>query len=257
MAKRSKKASSDQSGDTDSNETSMSATPLLRLGESAPHFTADSTLGTINFPEDYSGKWVVLFSHCSDFTPVCTSECMAFADLSKEFERYNCAIVGLSPCSIDSHRKWIESIEKNIQYRRLKRVKINFPLIDDQSLRITKLYGIMPSPKDNNGRFPVRALFFIDPEGTVQAINYFPRSVGMSFDEIKRIMLALQTSHSFNVMTPADWKLGDDIILPPAMYCVSREQETARRKEQGYQDWYFCSQPLPKEKIIARIHKKH
>lgn len=227
-----------------------------RIGEAAPHFTADSTGGVINFPEDYAGKWVVLFSHCADFTPVCTSECMVFANLDKEFDRYNCAIIGVSPGSVERHLRWVENIEKTIQYRGLKNVKINFPLIDDQSMDVARLYGMMPAATDVNARFPVRAVFFIDPRGIIRATCYYPRAVGRSFDEIKRVMLALQTSDSFDVMTPADWKIGDDIIIPPAVLEKIREQESNITSDPGYQDWYFYSKPLAKERIIARIFKK-
>lgn len=228
-----------------------------RIGDMAPHFTAATTGGKINFPEDYAGKWVILFSHCADFTPVCTSECMVFANLSKEFERYNCAIIGVSPGTVTSHRKWIKSIERTIQYKGLKNVKINFPLIDDKSMAIAHLYGIMPSAGDMYANFPMRAVFFIDPAGRIRAICYYPRPIGRSFDEIKRIMTALQTTDSFNVMTPADWKLGDDIIVPPSVLANAKEQEIEEfKKERGYQDWYFYTKPLAKEKIIARIFKR-
>ena len=165
---------------------------MPRIGEKAPSFEAVTTQGKINFPSDYAGKWIILFSHPADFTPVCTSEFMTFGKMSKEFEDLNCQLVGLSVDGLYSHIAWLRTIKDKIDYKGMKNIEIKFPLIEDITMNVAKLYGMIQPGESSTSA--VRAVFFIDPQGTIRTIMYYPLSLGRNFDEIKRVLVGLQTA---------------------------------------------------------------
>lgn len=189
------------------NEERITRVPLI--GEAAPEFRAITTMGKVNFPKDYSGKWVILFSHPADFTPVCTTEFITFAKMSDEFKAINTELIGLSIDSLHSHLAWAKSIE-SIDWNGNGSVKINFPIIADISMDVANKYGMLHAVANTQ---TVRAVFIIDPEGIIRSILYYPMSAGRNFDEIKRLLLALQKHDSDNVSTPANWQPGDDVIV--------------------------------------------
>jgi peroxiredoxin (alkyl hydroperoxide reductase subunit C) len=228
---------------------------LPLIGEDAPAFTAETTQGPINFPSDYKGKWVILFSHPADFTPVCTTEFMTFATMAPEFEKLNTQLVGLSIDSGYSHIAWLRTIKEKIDYKGMKDVEVQFPLIADIKMDIAKKYGMLqPTASDTKA---VRAVFFIDPSSKIRAILYYPLSNGRNFDEIKRLLIAMQTSDAFKVATPADWRPGDDVIVPPAGSCgVAKERMTHPDKDMDCKDWFMCFKKLPKEEVETALAKK-
>lgn len=228
---------------------------MPRIGEKAPSFTAVTTQGTINFPEDYAGKWSILFSHPADFTPVCTSEFMTFASMAEEFEALNCQLVGLSVDGLYSHIAWLRTIKEKIEYKGMKNVEVKFPLIEDISMNVAKKYGmIQPAQSATQA---VRAVFFVDPTGIIRAIIYYPLSLGRNFDELKRVLVALQTADAFGVATPADWRPGDDVIVPTAGSCGTA-QSRMEGKEEGVtcHDWFFCTKELSKDKVEKALGSK-
>lgn len=161
------------------------------IGEDAPAFKAITTQGEINFPEDYKGKWVILFSHPADFTPVCTTEFMTFASMIDEFKAINTELVGLSVDSLYAHIAWLRRIQE-LEWKDMKHVNVTFPLIEDIRMEVANKYGMI-QPNASNTQ-AVRAVFVIDPNGKIRTILYYPLSTGRNFDEIKRIILALQKS---------------------------------------------------------------
>lgn len=229
-------------------------TPMPRIGEKAPAFTAVTTQGEIDFPRQYSGKWVILFSHPADFTPVCTSEFMTFATMAPKFAEANCELVGLSVDGIYSHIAWLRTIKEKIEYRGMKNVEVKFPLIEDISMEVAGLYGMI-QPGESSTK-AVRAVFYIDPKGIIRTIIYYPLSTGRNFDEIYRTLIALQTADAFSVATPADWRPGDEVIVPPPGSCgVAKDRMSGGKGIKCY-DWFFCTKKLSKEKIFSAILKK-
>jgi peroxiredoxin (alkyl hydroperoxide reductase subunit C) len=183
------------------------------IGEEAPAFKARTTMGTINFPEDYKGKWVILFSHPADFTPVCTTEFMTFASMQEDFRELNCELIGLSIDGLTSHIAWLRTIKEKIEWKDMKGVEVKFPVIEDLKMDVAKKFGmIQPGASDTQA---VRAVFIIDPESKIRAILYYPMSNGRDMNEIRRLLIALQTSDKHGVATPANWRPGDDVIIPP------------------------------------------
>lgn len=234
-------------------ECCISAMP--RIGDKAPSFKAVTTQGEINFPEDYAGSWVILFSHPADFTPVCTTEFITFASMVDEFAKLNCKLVGLSIDSIYGHIAWLRTIKEKIEYRGMKNVEVTFPVIEDITMEVAKKYGML-QPGESATK-AVRAVFVIDPNGIIRAIIYYPLSIGRNFDEIKRLLIALQTTDAFGVATPADWRPGDDVIVPPPGSCgVAKERVEAKQEDMTCYDWFFCLKKLSKEAIFDRILKK-
>lgn len=223
-------------------------TQMPRIGDKAPSFTAVTTQGTINFPEDYAGKWSILFSHPADFTPVCTSEFMTFATMQKDFEALNCQLVGLSVDGLYSHIAWLRTIKEKIEYKGMKNVEVTFPLIEDISMNVANKYGmIQPNEKTTQA---VRAVFFVDPKGIIRTIIYYPLALGRNFDELKRVLIGLQTADEFGVALPADWRPGDDVIVPTAGSCgVAKERMDSSAEEMHCYDWFFCTKKLSKETI--------
>jgi len=227
---------------------------MPRIGDKAPEFKAVTTQGDINFPKDYAGDWVILFSHPADFTPVCTSEFITFASMEDKFAEANCKLVGLSVDGLYSHIAWLRTIKEKIEYKGMKDVEVNFPLIEDISMNVAKKYGmIQPGEATTKA---VRAVFFIDPKGIIRAIIYYPLSLGRNFDELYRVVIALQAADAFTVATPADWRPGDDVIISPAGSCGSAKNRMEGKEDMVCQDWFFCSRKLDKEKVLSTILKK-
>ncbi len=227
---------------------------MPRIGDKAPEFTAVTTQGEINFPSDYRDSWVILFSHPADFTPVCTSEFITFASLEEKFTKANCKLVGLSVDGLYSHIAWLRTIKEKIEYNGMKDVEVNFPLIEDITMEVAQKYGMM-MPGESNTK-AVRAVFFIDPKGIVRAIIYYPLSLGRNFDELYRALVAMQTADAFSVATPADWRPGDDVIVPTAGSCgVAKERMESKGNIKCY-DWFFCTKPISKEEVEKTILKK-
>ncbi|WP_198950271.1 peroxiredoxin [Kineosporia sp. A_224] len=225
---------------------------MPRIGDPAPAFTARTTQGDISFPGDYAGEWVILFSHPADFTPVCTSEFMTFASMEDDFRRYNTRLVGLSVDGLYSHIAWLRTIQEKMVYRDLKNVEVKFPLIDDVSMDVARRYGmIMPGEATTQA---VRAVFVVDPAGLVRAIVYYPLSLGRNFDELLRMVVALQTADEFGVATPADWRPGEPVIVPPPGSCgTAKERMDGAVEGVECVDWFFCTKELPKALIEERL----
>jgi peroxiredoxin (alkyl hydroperoxide reductase subunit C) len=226
---------------------------MPRIGEKAPEFKAVTTQGNINFPGDYKGSWVILFSHPADFTPVCTSEFMTFASMEGRFAEANTKLVGLSVDGIYSHIAWLRTIKDKIEYKGMKNIEVKFPLIEDITMEVAKKYGMM-MPGESNTK-AVRAVFIIDPNGIIRTIIYYPLSLGRNFEELYRAVIALQTADAFQIATPADWQPGDDVIISPAGSC-GVAQERMESKDLDCKDWFFCTKKLEKEKVLSTILKK-
>ncbi len=227
---------------------------MPRIGEHAPEFKAVTTQGEINFPADYKGGWVILFSHPADFTPVCTSEFMTFASMESQFDKANCKLVGLSVDGLYSHIAWLRTIKDKIEYKGMKNVEVKFPLIEDITMEVAKKYGMI-QPGESNTK-AVRAVFYIDPKGIIRTIIYYPLSLGRNFDELYRVLIALQTADKFSVATPADWRPGDEVIIPTAGSCGVAKERMEDKSDMKCYDWFFCTKPLDKEKVLSSILKK-
>lgn len=208
------------------------------IGDKAPEFQATTTQGPMNFPADFAGHWVVLFSHPADFTPVCTTEFMTFGHMKDEFEAMNTKLVGLSVDSLYAHIAWLRKISE-LEWNGMKNVQVTFPLIEDIKMDVAKKYGmIQPNQSTTQA---VRAVFIIDPNGIIRTILYYPLSTGRNFDEIKRIILALQKTDKDQCATPADWAPGKDVIIPPAGSCgVAKERMESKDEGTYCLDWFMC-----------------
>ncbi len=235
-------------------EPNTQTVSMPRIGDKAPAFKAVTTQGPIDFPEQYAGSWVILFSHPADFTPVCTSEFMTFASREAEFTKLNCQLVGLSVDGLYSHIAWLRTIKEKIEYRGMKDVEVKFPLIEDITMEVAKLYGMM-MPGESSTK-AVRAVFVIDPKGIIRTIIYYPLSMGRNFDELLRVLQALQTADAFSVATPADWRPGDDVIVPTAGSCGVAKERMENKAEMHCYDWFFCTKKLDKEKVLSTIEKR-
>lgn len=209
------------------------------IGEDAPAFKANTTQGQINFPEDFKGKWVILFSHPADFTPVCSTEFMTFAAMTEEFKALNTQLVGLSIDSIHSHIAWLRSLCQMEWGPHKKGEEVSFPLIDDVSMDIANKYGMI---HDKTSTSAVRATFVIDPNGKIRTILYYPASTGRNMEEIKRVVIALQKADKDKCATPANWKPGDDVIIPAPGSCGAAKERMAdvSRSDDKYSyDWFL------------------
>ncbi len=207
------------------------------IGDKAPAFRAVTTQGVINFPEDYEGKWVILFSHPADFTPVCTTEFMTFATMAEEFKALNTELVGLSVDSLYAHIAWLRRIQE-LEWNGMKGVEVKFPLIEDIRMEVANKYGMIQGQSNTQA---VRAVFVIDPKAVIRTILYYPSSTGRNFDEIKRIVIALQKADSDAIATPANWRPGDDVIVPPPGSCgVAKERMESSSEENYCLDWFLC-----------------
>lgn len=200
--------------------------PLLRIGDAAPNFRARSTRGDIQL-DHFKGRWLIFFSHPADFTPVCTSEFVALARAAPRFEAIGCALLGLSVDSLYAHLAWLRAISDIFS------VEVPFPIVEDPSMEIGRAYGML----DENARdsSAMRASYFIDPGGIVRALTWYPLTVGRSIEEMLRLTMALQKAASGEVMTPAGWTPGDDLLLPPARVMSNALKPGART------DWFYQS----------------
>lgn len=176
--------------------------PMPRIGDKAPEFRAVTSQGDIHFPNDYKGKWVILFSNPADFTPLGTSEFMTFAKLEAKFGKANCKLVGISIDGLYSHIVWLRTIKDKIKFNGIKNIEVKFPLIQDTTMEVAKKYGMI-QPGESKTQ-AVHAVFFIDPNGIIRAIIYYTLSLGRNFDEIYRALIAMQTADEFSGATPAD-----------------------------------------------------
>ena len=225
------------------NETLEAVTRIPLIGEHAPAFEAETTQGKIHFPADFKGKWVILFSHPADFTPVCTTEFMTFASMQDEFRALNCELVGLSIDSTFSHIAWLRTIKEKVEFRNMKGIEVTFPVISDLTMAVSRMYGMLqPSASTTQA---VRAVFLIDPEGIVRALLYYPLSNGRNFQEIKRLLVAMQTSDKYQVATPADWQPGEEVIVPPPGSCgVAKERVESKDPSLRCVDWFLTFKTL-------------
>ena len=213
------------------NNSTQSSFP--RLNEAAPDFNAVTTHGNRSLA-DYRGKWLILFSHPADFTPVCTTEFIGFAKAADTFAKMNCELIGLSIDSLFSHLAWKDNIKQKFG------VEIPFPIIEDIKMDVAKAYGMVhPGAADTQA---VRATFFIDPEGILRAMVYYPMSNGRSIDEFVRLLEAMQTSDKYKVATPEGWVPGQDVIVSPP----KTSEAVKQRETEGYNmvDWYFSTKSL-------------
>jgi len=216
----------------------MQARKMPLIGDPAPSFKAKTTQGEINFPEDYKGKWVILFSHPADFTPVCTTEFMTFASMLDEFKALNTELIGLSVDSLYAHIAWLRRI-KELEYKGMQNVEVTFPLIEDIKMEVANKFGMI-QPEQSTTQ-AVRAVFVIDPQGKIRLILYYPLSTGRNFAEIKRVIIALQKADQDGVATPADWQPGDDVIIPPPGSCGTAKERMESQIEDTYcLDWFLC-----------------
>ncbi len=216
-------------------ETTSYSMPLI--GDKAPAFTALTTQGTVNFPEDFKGKWVLFFSHPSDFTPVCTTEFMTLASMEDSFKEINTQLMGLSVDSLYSHIAWIRKIEE-LEWNGISKPKINFPVIADLNMKVSKKYGMLqPNVSSTQA---VRAVFIIDPEAIIRAIIYYPLTTGRNFEEIRRAIIALQKADADHCSTPANWVPGKDVIIPTPTTCAEAELNMSKNSDTEYSlDWFL------------------
>lgn len=196
---------------TTGNAQDFIETRIPLIGEPAPKFTAESTHGTITFPDENRSKWTLIFSHPADFTAVCSTEILELAALQEEFEKLNARLMVVSTDAVSSHIEWVKSLE-TIKYKGRDPIKIKFPLISDKNLEISKKYGMLHSYSSTTK--DVRGVFFVDPEDKIEAIFFYPMNVGRNMDEIKRTLVALQTAEKYNVLIPANWSPGQDVMIP-------------------------------------------
>ncbi|MGB2728236.1 MAG: peroxiredoxin [Halobacteriota archaeon] len=206
------------------------------IGEEFPEMEVQTTHGRKKLPDEFKGKWFVLFSHPADFTPVCTTEFVAFQSRFEEFKKRGCELIGLSIDQVFSHIKWVEWIKENLD------VEIKFPVIADDTGRVAKMLGLI---HPNKGTNTVRAVFAVDPQGIIRAMLYYPQELGRNMDEILRMVRGLQTGDENRVAIPANWPnnelIGDEVIIPPAS-----DEKTAKERGKQYEcfDWWFCHKKL-------------
>ncbi|MCC7343801.1 MAG: peroxiredoxin [Deltaproteobacteria bacterium] len=211
------------------------AAPRIELNGPAPDFEANTTHGPIRLSQWEKDKWVILFSHPADFTPVCTTEFMEFAKMHEEFKKRSVALLGNSIDSVYSHIGWVKNIEKNFG------VKIPFPIIADLDQKVARLYGMIHTPSAATAT--VRCVFFIDPKRNVRAMVYYPLNVGRNFDEILRVVDALQTVDKHGVACPANWRPGQEVIVPPPVTAQAADERVADKSLQ-VTDWYFSKKKI-------------
>lgn len=206
------------------------------IGDVFTEIKVKTTHGMMSLPEDMKGKWFVLFSHPADFTPVCTTEFVAFAKRNERFQKLNCALIGLSIDQVFSHMKWTEWIRDKLQ------VEISFPIIADDMGNVARTLGMIHPGKGTN---TVRAVYIVDDKGVIRLMIYYPQEIGRNMDELLRAVEALQISDKNKVAIPANWPhnelIGDSVIIPPA---GDEKTAEARRKQGNCYDWWFCHKKL-------------
>jgi len=206
------------------------------LGDDAPSFTAESTTGTLKFPDDFN-KWKILFSHPADFTPVCTSEILELAAAQKDFEKLGVHIVVVSTDRLENHVEWEKNIE-TLKYKNREPNKINFPLVSDANLEIAKQYGMI-QPNTSSTK-DVRGVFIVDPKNKIRAMMFYPMNVGRNMAEIERTVVALQTADKQTVLTPANWQPGDDVLIPYVKSTAEADNLASNNNPDYYQvTWYM------------------
>jgi peroxiredoxin (alkyl hydroperoxide reductase subunit C) len=207
------------------------------IGETAPSFTAESTNGKITFPDDYYGKWKILFSHPAAFTPVCTSELIELAEMQQDLDKLDTKVIVVSTDGISSHIAWKKSMEA-IRYNDKVTPKIEFPLVSDGTLEISKKYGMIHSYTSSTK--DIRGVFIIDPNEKIRAIFFYPMNVGRNMDEIKRTLMALQMADHKNILTPANWMPGGEVLIP-APKTENDADKLAAKKDPDLQElaWYM------------------
>ena len=211
-------------------------TRIPLIGERFPELEVVTTHGAMKLPDAYAGKWFVLFSHPADFTPVCTTEFVAFQKRYDDFKALDAELIGLSIDQVFSHIKWVEWIEEKLG------IRIEFPIIADDTGKVASQLGLIHPGKGTN---TVRAVFVVDPKGVIRAILYYPQELGRNMDEIVRMVKGLRISDSKGVAIPAGWPdnelIGDRVIVPPAM-----DVKTAAERMKNYDcyDWWFCHKKL-------------
>lgn len=207
------------------------------LGDNAPSFTAESTTGTVIFPDDYGFKWKILFSHPADFTPVCTSEILELAAAQNNFEKLGTKIIVVSTDKLDTHKEWEKDME-TIKYKERQPTKIDFPLVSDENHAIARDYGMI-QPSTNSTK-DVRGVFIVDPKNKIRAIFYYPMEIGRNLGEIERTLAALQTADKQHVLTPANWQPGGDVLIPFTKSTAEAEKLVSQDDPNYYQvTWYM------------------
>jgi peroxiredoxin (alkyl hydroperoxide reductase subunit C) len=203
------------------------------IGEEAPDFEALTTNGMVRL-SDFKGKWLVLFSHPADFTPVCTTEFMAFSAIADELKSLNVQLMGLSIDSVHSHLAWIRNVKEKMG------VDIPFPIIADLDMNVAKKYGMIHPGQSSTAA--IRAVFFIDDQGILRAMIYYPLTAGRYMPEIVRLIKSLQTTDKYGVATPANWQPGDKVVVP----APKNKEEMEKRLAEGYEckEWYLCFKKL-------------
>ncbi|MHB8621473.1 MAG: peroxiredoxin [Chloroflexota bacterium] len=216
-------------------ETTVAERPLVRINDPAPDFQAVSTHGPLKL-SDYKGKWVVLFSHPADFTPVCSTEFAAFSRRWDDFARRGVQLIGISVDSVQSHLAWIDSINTRLN------VDVPFPVIADLDMKISQQFGMIHPGASATAT--IRAVFFIDPNQVVRAIIYYPMQVGRNMDEILRVVDALQLVDGKAVSTPADWKPGDPVVVPAPATVEALKKRKAGEEGLEVKEWYLSTKQL-------------
>jgi peroxiredoxin 2/4 len=222
-------------------QKNVSRIPLL--GEQAPEFTAETTQGTLDFPVDFGFKWKILFSHPGDFTPVCTSELMELALTQQEFKNLGVEVAVISTDNLEKHKLWVQSMEEMLTVDNHP-LKINFPLIDDSKLNVGWAYGMLTA--DQSSFRAVRGVFIIDPRNKVRSVLFYPSEVGRNLDEIKRTVIALQTADKNTVLTPVNWKPGDDVLLPYPTSFSYYDKDSEQTPGNYNLSWYMLYKKLEK-----------
>ena len=207
---------------------------MPRIGDMAPDFDAMTTFGKLKFSDYRKGKWTILFSHPADFTPVCTTELSGFANEKAFFDQHNTLLIGLSIDSIHSHIAWVNNVREKTG------VVFHFPIIADIDMKVSKLYGMLQPGESETAA--VRAVFFMDPTGKIRLIMYYPLNVGRNMEEIKRVLVALQTADEHKVALPLNWKKGEKVIVPPPKTMNELEERLASNLEMV--DFYLAKRPL-------------
>jgi peroxiredoxin (alkyl hydroperoxide reductase subunit C) len=207
------------------------------IGETAPSFTAKSTNGTITFPGDFLGQWKILLSHPKDFTPICSSEILELAQKQNDFEKLDVKLVILSVDPLEEHFSWKSALD-TLKYKDRDPVPINFAFVDDKDMSVSKKYGMLHQPISTEK--DIRGVFIVDPKNKIRAVFFYPLEIGRNLDEIERTVIALQTHDSMQVLTPANWKPGDDVFLP-------FEDEKSRNDPDVYMvSWFIIAKKMNK-----------
>ncbi len=208
---------------------------MPRIGDKAPDFKAKTTTGDLTFSEYNKGSWVVMFSHPADFTPVCTTEMSAFAKDKDFYAQHNTKLLGLSIDSVHSHLAWVNNVREKTG------VYMDFPIIADLDMKVANLYGMLHPGESETAA--VRAVFFIDPKGTIRLIMYYPLNVGRNMDEVQRVLIALQTTETCKCALPVNWRQGDKVIVPPPKTLVEMDERIANTTYEKV-DFYLAKKEL-------------